>query len=315
MKHWYVKELAKLTHVSVKALHHYDRIGLLHPSFREDNGYRLYSETDLFKLQRIVALKFFGFELAEIKALLEEGIDFAQLTTQSRLLKEKAKQLLRASESLDGIIAQQNKKRDFSWQIIIQSMEIYHMMQEVEKDWTEGAFSSEEFKQLAEIRLKAERRKDHFEREWKALIKAVEETSAAPESAEGQAFAKRMMTIVNAQFGPHNTTLRNKSWEAIKEGKAVDSHLSGAVLKYLDAALNAYYRSRVDEMIRPLLTALTTDPTLPSSKALAQSWQALITEMFGGDPVQTEAFLELCDQAYHIHFHQDVTPWLVAASA
>lgn len=46
MKQWYVKEISKLTHVSVQTLHHYDRIGLLTPSIRLANNYRVYSEKD-----------------------------------------------------------------------------------------------------------------------------------------------------------------------------------------------------------------------------------------------------------------------------
>ena len=59
MAQWYVKELSKLTQVTVQTLHHYDRIGLLQPSVRLANGYRLYSEKDLLKLQQIIAFKFF----------------------------------------------------------------------------------------------------------------------------------------------------------------------------------------------------------------------------------------------------------------
>ena len=61
MTQWYVKDLSKLTGISVQTLHHYDRIALLKPSLRLSNGYRLYSEQDLLKLQQIIALKFFGF--------------------------------------------------------------------------------------------------------------------------------------------------------------------------------------------------------------------------------------------------------------
>ena len=57
MAQWFVKELSKLTHISVQTLHHYDRIDLLKPSVRLENNYRLYSEKDLFKLQQIIALK------------------------------------------------------------------------------------------------------------------------------------------------------------------------------------------------------------------------------------------------------------------
>ena len=59
MKGWYIKAFADLTGVSVRTLHHYDKIGLLKPSIRQANGYRLYSEADLLKQQQIIALKFF----------------------------------------------------------------------------------------------------------------------------------------------------------------------------------------------------------------------------------------------------------------
>ena len=58
---WKVHDLSRLTGVSARTLHHYDAIGLLQPSRREANGYRLYSEHDLVRLQQIVALKFLGF--------------------------------------------------------------------------------------------------------------------------------------------------------------------------------------------------------------------------------------------------------------
>lgn len=61
MSKWYVKDLSKLTGVSVQTLHYYDRINLLNPSLRLQNGYRIYTEQDLLRLQKIIALKFFGF--------------------------------------------------------------------------------------------------------------------------------------------------------------------------------------------------------------------------------------------------------------
>lgn len=74
MTQWFVKDLSQLTGVSVQTLHHYDRIGLLKPSLRLANGYRVYSEKDLLKLQQIIALKFFGFELSQIKTLLMKKV-------------------------------------------------------------------------------------------------------------------------------------------------------------------------------------------------------------------------------------------------
>ena len=49
-----VKEVAAIASVSVRALHHYDEIGLLVPKGRTQAGYRLYDENDLLRLQQIV---------------------------------------------------------------------------------------------------------------------------------------------------------------------------------------------------------------------------------------------------------------------
>ena len=94
MAHWYIKELSELTHVSVQTLHYYDKINLLKPSLRHTNGYRIYSEADLLKLQKIIALKFFLFELAEIKKILSLNVGALDyLKEQSQLLKKKTKSL------------------------------------------------------------------------------------------------------------------------------------------------------------------------------------------------------------------------------
>jgi DNA-binding transcriptional MerR regulator len=67
---WKVGELAKRTGVSVRALHHYDEIGLLSPSHRSEAGYRLYAEVDVARLQQIRSLRALGFSLEEAREFL-----------------------------------------------------------------------------------------------------------------------------------------------------------------------------------------------------------------------------------------------------
>jgi DNA-binding transcriptional MerR regulator len=67
-----VGEVSELSGVTVRALHHYDKIGLLSPSERTDAGYRLYSRADLERLQEILGWRALGFELGEIRELLGE---------------------------------------------------------------------------------------------------------------------------------------------------------------------------------------------------------------------------------------------------
>ena len=66
-----VGELAKASGATVRALHHYDAIGLLVPSVRAGNGYRLYDPGDVARLDAILAMQALGLALEEIRALLE----------------------------------------------------------------------------------------------------------------------------------------------------------------------------------------------------------------------------------------------------
>lgn len=56
-----VREFAELAGVTVRTLHHYDRLALLKPKRRTAAEYRLYEEKDLERLERIVALKYLSF--------------------------------------------------------------------------------------------------------------------------------------------------------------------------------------------------------------------------------------------------------------
>src|SRR5215471_13802461 len=98
-----VSEFAKKAGVTVRTLHHYDRLGLLRPSGRSRAGYRLYTERELARLEQIVTLKFIGLPLKEIKALLERSnLDMAaMLRLQGRLLHEKRRQVEAAIQAVE----------------------------------------------------------------------------------------------------------------------------------------------------------------------------------------------------------------------
>jgi len=86
-----VGDVARLSHVSVRTLHHYDAIGLLTPSARSPAGYRQYSGTDLQRLQQILFYRELGFALEEIAEILADpaaGTD-DHLRRQHRLLRER----------------------------------------------------------------------------------------------------------------------------------------------------------------------------------------------------------------------------------
>lgn len=67
-----VGEVARLTGLTVRTLHHWDQVGLVVPSGRTGSGYRLYSETDLERLHRVLGYRELGFGLDEIAAILDD---------------------------------------------------------------------------------------------------------------------------------------------------------------------------------------------------------------------------------------------------
>jgi MerR family transcriptional regulator, thiopeptide resistance regulator len=94
-KHRRVSEVARMAHVTVRTLHHYDETGLLVPSARSDAGYRLYSEADLERLHQILLYRELGFPLETIAQVLDEPtLDRrTALQAQRELLVEKRQRL------------------------------------------------------------------------------------------------------------------------------------------------------------------------------------------------------------------------------
>ena len=67
-----IGQLAALTGVSVRTLHHYDDVDLVKPSGRSDAGYRLYSARDLERLQQVLFFRNLGFGLEHIARIVRD---------------------------------------------------------------------------------------------------------------------------------------------------------------------------------------------------------------------------------------------------
>lgn len=94
-----VKEVARLTGVSVRTLHHYEAIGLLIPSARTAAGYRLYSDDDLGRLQQILLGKALGLSLEAIRA----SLDHPDFDRREALRRQRAALVARRDEA-EGMI-------------------------------------------------------------------------------------------------------------------------------------------------------------------------------------------------------------------
>ena len=94
-----VKEVSRLTGVSVRTLQYYDRIGLLKPAARTEAGYRLYDDASLERLQQILLFRELEFSLREIRSILNAP-DF----DRNRALEQQIELLMLKREHLDNLI-------------------------------------------------------------------------------------------------------------------------------------------------------------------------------------------------------------------
>jgi DNA-binding transcriptional MerR regulator len=291
MSQWYVKELSRLTNVSVQTLHHYDHINLLKPSVRLPNGYRLYSETDLLRLQQIIALKFLRFSLSQIKTLLGEPVDVIDhFTMQSSLLEKKAKTLFEASKTLKTIIADYSHDKSIPWETIIKLIEVYRIMQALEKTWMGKTLTSEELKQYANFEQQvkvnlSENEKKSFEKGWNHLVSQINSNlHKDPSSPFGIAIGERCMEWVNSYYGREFASLRTTIWEkGIKEGHlSSEIGLTQEAALWLDKAIDAYAENRTT-------TVLSLLEDYPHETVLKR-WEDMLSDYFGDDQGKKTAF-------------------------
>jgi DNA-binding transcriptional MerR regulator len=98
-----VGAVARMSGVTVRTLHHYDEIGLLHPSARSENGYRRYADADLERLQRILFYRELGFGLDDIsRVLTDDGSDtIGHLRRQHAMLRDRIGRLERMAAAVE----------------------------------------------------------------------------------------------------------------------------------------------------------------------------------------------------------------------
>lgn len=102
-----VRDVARLSGVSIRALHHYDEIGLLPPTARTAAGYRLYTDEDLLRLQQILVGRELGLALEEIRRFLDDPrFDHREaLRAQRQQLVARREETARMIRAIDSALA------------------------------------------------------------------------------------------------------------------------------------------------------------------------------------------------------------------
>src|SRR5271167_233837 len=141
------QQFAELAGVTVRTLHHYDRLGLLRPR-RTEAGYRMYRESDLERLEQIVALKFVGLPLKRIKTLLDrDNLELAEALPRQRFVLEAKRKLIdraiRAIQDAERTLATGQRPDAASLKKIIEVIEMQY-----KPNWSEKYYSGEALAKL-----------------------------------------------------------------------------------------------------------------------------------------------------------------------
>jgi MerR family transcriptional regulator, thiopeptide resistance regulator len=203
MRLWKVGELAKQTGLTVRALHHYDEIGLLTPSQRSASGYRLYDGDDIARLLQILSLRQLGFSLDEIRESLAKPDLSLQRVLELHIgrLRDGIELQRKLCSRLETVAERLRSSEVVSVEEFLETMEA---MMDAETMF-EKYYTPEQLQQLEERKkMLGEEHIREVEQEWPRLIAQVREEMAKgtdPASETMQRLSKRWMELVQEFTG------------------------------------------------------------------------------------------------------------------
>lgn len=208
------QQFAELAGVTVRTLHHYDRLGLLRAR-RTEAGYRVYRESDLERLEQIVALKFVGLPLKRIKTLLDrDNLELAEALPRQRLVLEAKRKLIdraiSAIQDAERTLAT-GKRPDAA--ILKKIIEVIEMQDN--PNWSEQYYSNEALEKLKKREWTPEMQAETTKK-WNDLFRDVEAAlDEDPASAKAQALAARWGALIQTftQGDPEISKGLNNVWK------------------------------------------------------------------------------------------------------
>lgn len=202
-----VGEVARLAQVSVRTLHHYDRLGLLRPSARSEAGYRLYARPDLERLQQVLLYRELGLPLEEIAGLMDSpAFDRAEVLERQRAqLAARREQLGAMVDLVDTTLATLRGERHMTHEELFEAFGDFDPAaheDEARERWGETAAYAE-----AQRRTRAYAKDDwlRYRRESDEVnesLAALLEAGAPPDDPRAQEAVERHRLLIDRWFYP-----------------------------------------------------------------------------------------------------------------
>jgi MerR family transcriptional regulator, thiopeptide resistance regulator len=314
-----IHEFARLADVSVRTLHHYDRVGLLKPQ-RTQAGYRLYTARDLERLEQILALKFLGMPLTQVKALLNhKGSSLADsLQMQRAALEEKREMLDRAIGAIrdaEKVMERDQAPKAKVLATIIAAFKEMNNMEFMEKYFSEEAWAKWSGRRKA---LPLDEKKQASQA-WIEFYRDAEGVLGEdPGSDVAQRLTARWLALEDAtsdgdkdiKAGFRKAWLDRQNWPAKDRQRIAEVNLENIadfIGRAMGASMKKYYsdeawakltklRQQTDsasrqqtwaawrELFRDVDASLDEHPASKAAQELATRWMKLVEKSTGDDP-------------------------------
>lgn len=326
-----VGELAQRSGLTVRALHHYDQIGLLSPSVRTEAGYRLYDRDDVARLHAIQSLHALGVPLKQIGGMLAgDGSDLPDIV---------ARQL----RSLDRQIEQASALRQRL--ALLGEMLATGHQPDVE-DWlgTLGLMHSyAQYFSTAEIRHIVGHWPQVSDR-WPALIdrmQAAMERGTPPDDPQVQVLAQQWMALMHQWFGgdfdlmrrwgavyaadPHSRSRRGPGTQLLHYVEQATAPRMALWLKHFSFEELSRFKPPVargntalERAVRQAL-AKQMAPQSATGQQLLRRWHAMLATAVGGDAQMAQRLQQAYAQEPSLRLASPLPPavldYLLAAAA
>jgi DNA-binding transcriptional MerR regulator len=223
---WRVGDLARLTGLTVRTLHHYEEVGLLEPASRTESGHRLYDETSVQQLYRVLALRSLGVSLIEVRRFIDDDAVCASILQRHlEHVEREVEQLTLLRDRLRRICRRPNSRLETNE--LLTTIELMSRLQ----------------RHVDARRLQAASRPTRSaEKQWRALgdeLRACKKAGVAPSAPSALKIARRARALIHEFAGGDPAIL-----EALDHLRTADppADLAGwtpDLMSYLNDALRA----------------------------------------------------------------------------
>lgn len=247
---WGVKEFSKLTGVTARTLQYYDKENVLKPHSKDEHGHRYYSLDNFSTLQKINVLKYAGFDLKQIKDILniQEFNLQTLLQLQLDIINDNISQLNKGLLAVEESIKQLTDTGIVNWQLVNKTLNTFKTSHtDATRNWATKNFSGAERKFFGSKMF--QKTKIDYEQLWAKLFE--ESTKAMLQGKDlrsdaVQDLARRWIELwfkYSKEQYPDNPELANKMWETMKNDEVPDGLIDGyqhKMILFMNEAMEIY---------------------------------------------------------------------------